>query len=355
MDKYNIDSHKLMLHVKRVNDWLDGKNVYPIYAEISPSGSCNHRCTYCALDFMEYKPRTLETKMFKNRLAELGKLGLKSIMFAGEGEPFLHRDMADITVYAKKCGIDVSFTTNGVLMTPKITDRILKHTSWIKVSINAGTKKTYSKIHRTRESDFQRVIENMSYAAMLKRKKGYDCTLGMQIVLLPENAKEILTLAKLAKKIGMNYLVVKPYSQHPQSITSKYKNIKYKSYEKLAGQLEKLNDDKFVVVFRQNTMQKWDKADKSYERCFALPFWTYIDAGGNVWGCSMFLNDNRFLYGNIYKNTFKQIWNGAKRKKSLKMVCEKMDAGKCRINCRMDEVNKYLWKLKNPPAHVNFI
>ncbi|HAB51888.1 MAG TPA: radical SAM protein, partial [Ignavibacteriales bacterium] len=51
MDKYRIDSHKLMYHVSRINDWLEGKIIYPIYAEISPSGACNHRCTYCALDF----------------------------------------------------------------------------------------------------------------------------------------------------------------------------------------------------------------------------------------------------------------------------------------------------------------
>ena len=52
MDKYRIDSHKLVYHVSRVNGWLNGENIYPIYAEISPSGACNHRCSYCALDFM---------------------------------------------------------------------------------------------------------------------------------------------------------------------------------------------------------------------------------------------------------------------------------------------------------------
>ena len=70
MDKYRIDSHKLLYHVSRVNDWLEGKNVYPIYAEISPAGTCNHRCTYCALDFMEYQPRFLDKEMLKERLSE---------------------------------------------------------------------------------------------------------------------------------------------------------------------------------------------------------------------------------------------------------------------------------------------
>ena len=96
MDKFRIDSHKLIYHIPRVNDWLSGKNIYPIYMEISPAGSCNHRCTYCALDFMEYQKRFLDTEVLKKRLIEMGRLGLKSVMFAGEGEPFLHKDIADI-------------------------------------------------------------------------------------------------------------------------------------------------------------------------------------------------------------------------------------------------------------------
>ena len=94
MDKYRIDSHKLIYHVDRVNDWLGGENIYPLYLEISPIGACNHRCIYCALDFMEYQPRFLNRNTLKDRLSEMGSLGIKSIMYAGEGEPFLHKDIS---------------------------------------------------------------------------------------------------------------------------------------------------------------------------------------------------------------------------------------------------------------------
>ena len=70
MDKYKIDSHKLMYHVPRVNDWLKGETVYPIYMEVSPSGACNHRCLYCGLDFMGYKPNYLNTEILKERKKE---------------------------------------------------------------------------------------------------------------------------------------------------------------------------------------------------------------------------------------------------------------------------------------------
>lgn len=354
-DKYRIDGHKLIYHVRRAADWLDGGNIYPIYAEVSPSGICNHRCTFCGLDFMEYQNRSLDAEMLKERLSEMGSLGLRSVMYAGEGEPFLHPRMAEIIGHTKKSGIDSALTTNGVLMKESVSEKILGDVEWIKVSINAGTGETYAKVHRTKPADFDRVIKNMAAAARIKREARHKCALGMQILLLPENEREIAALAKIARDIGMDYLVVKPYSQHLLSKTRKYEGVKYKDSLHLADELEKISGGGFRVIFRARAMSKWDTGSRNYSRCLALPFWSYIDAGGGVWGCSVYLGDERFLYGNIYENTFKEIWEGPRRKKSLEWVLSKLNPAKCRVNCRMDEINRYLWELKHPPEHVNFI
>jgi len=355
MDKYRIDSHKLMYHVARTHDWLEGKPIYPLYAEISLSGACNHRCTYCGLDFMGYEARFLDTGVLKERLTELGRLGLKSVMYAGEGEPLLHKDAAEIIRHTKKSGIDAALTSNAVLFTEKTAEASLADLSWMKVSINGGTAETYARIHGTKPSDFDRVMSNMAFAARWKRKEKLTCTLGMQLVLLPDNRHEVKRLAEKAKEIGMNYLVVKPYSQHPLSKTQIYKDIRYDEYLPLAEELEALNDSSFNVIFRIHAMRKWDQGDKSYKRCLALPFWTYFDAGGNVWGCSMYLGRQDFYYGNINQNTFQEIWESETRKQSLKKAEESLNIDACRVNCRMDEINRYLWELKHPPEHVNFI
>ena len=355
MDKYRIDSHKLLYHVSRVNDWLKGNAICPIYMEISPSGACNHRCTYCALDFMEYQPMFLDNTLLKDRLSELALLGVKSVMYAGEGEPLLHKDIGDIISHTRKAGIDVAITTNGVLLNESLVDSTLRDITWIKVSISGATNETYAKIHKTNPDDFNRVIKNMSYAVKVKQDKGYKCTLGMQLILLPENCQEVIPLAQKAKNIGMDYLVIKPYSQHPLSRTVKYNTIKYSDYFHLSDKLNNLNDDKFSVIFRINTMKKWDESNRNYRHCLALPFWSYISADGTVLGCSAYLTDERFRYGNIYENTFKEIWESEKRLKSVRWAEAVLDTNQCRVNCRMDEVNGYLWELKNPSDHVNFI
>lgn len=355
MDNFRIDNHKLIFHVNRVNDWLKGVDIYPIYAEISPAGSCNHRCTYCALDYMEYQARFLDTGILKERLTEMGRLGVKSVMYAGEGEPLLHKDIASIINHTKKSGMDVAVTSNGVLFSEKMAEACLSSITWIKVSINAGTKETYSRVHRTKEDDFTRVIDNIRKAVELREKNGLPSTIGMQMILLPENSGEAVTLAGIAKDIGADYLVIKSYSQHLKSITRRYEEIKYGGYCQLKDELDALSNDRFQVVFRLNAMRKLEESGRGYDKCLALPFWSYIDSGGGVCACSAYLGDERFRLGNIMENTFEEIWKGEQRKRVMAFVRKELDTGECRRNCRMDEVNRYLWELEHPSLHVNFI
>ena len=354
-DEFRIDSHKLVFHPQRVSKWLAGENIYPLYAEISPSGACNHRCTFCALDYMEYQARFLKTDVLKERLTEMGRLGLKSVMYGGEGEPFLHKDIADIIVHTKRSGIDVGITTNGVLLSEKLAGQILGSTSWIKVSLNAGCAETYAKVHRTKAADFDRVFENLAVALRIRKETGSRCVIGVQTLLLPENANEVEMLAEKARAAGLRYVVVKPYSQHLKSNTHAYEDVDYTKFLHLRDKLDRFNSATFSVIFREQTMKKMKRAVRGYERCLALPFWSYIDSGGNVWGCSAYLGDDRFRYGNINEQTFEQIWTGALRRANLNMVAEQLDPEACRMNCRMDEINLYLWELAHPKEHVNFI
>ncbi|MFH1876315.1 MAG: radical SAM protein [Candidatus Omnitrophota bacterium] len=354
MDRFQIDSHKLMYHVSRVSSFASGESVYPIYVEISPSGSCNHRCVFCAYDFVGYKPRLIDADILIKRLSEMARLGVKSVLYSGEGEPLLHPEIGRIAASGARAGIDSALATNAVLFTMARAVELLPHMTWIKVSINAGTSATYERIHRAHPGDFAKVMENMTYAVSLRKKKKYRCTLGMQILLLPENYHQVRSLAVRAKAIGMDYLVVKPYSHHPLSITRKYRNIKYADYLECIDGLRELNDERFEVIARLNTMKKWDEKSREYDCCYALNFWAHIDSAGVVWGCPMHFNDKRFKYGSIYQDTFKNIWNGAAKRKLLSGRKSFSISG-CRINCRMDEINKFLWKLKNPPEHVNFV
>jgi radical SAM protein with 4Fe4S-binding SPASM domain len=303
--------------------------------EVSPAGLCNHRCLFCAKDYIGYPARFLPTALLLERLAEFGLLGVRSIMYGGEGEPLLHPDIGQIVEQTSNAGIDAAISTNGVFLDRVLAFRILPHLTWLKVSINAGTPTGYAGIHQTVEEDFHTVLENLSVASALIKENGLACTLGAQAILLPENAAELEELAVRIRNAGLSYLVIKPYSQHHSSQTQVYAGIDYSCYGGLAERLERLNTDSFSVLYRRNTIDKLQRTRRGYERCMALPFWAYVDSSGDVWGCSSYIGDDRFCYGNINESSFCDIWEGERRRSSLDFVASGIDTAGCRMNCRM--------------------
>lgn len=366
MDLYRIDSHKLMYHPDRIaqwqaagDEWERAKSVYPLYVEIAPAGACNHRCTFCAVDYIGYKTRSLEKDLLIHRVAEMAERGVKSIMYAGEGEPLLHKHIGEIIVQTQKAGIDVALTTNAVALNEKVVQEALGSITWIKASVNAGTRDTYSKVHQTKADDFDRVFRNLAKAVEVKRANRYTCTIGVQMVLLPENQHEAVTLASRSKDIGADYIVIKPYSQHllsPGTMERGYKDFDYSRVFPMEDELTALEDERFKVIFRRRTMEKLIEDGHRYSICQATPFfWAYVMASGDVYGCSAYLEDRRFRYGNITEQSFAAIWEGEARQRNFHYVRQELNISECRRNCRMDEVNRYLWDLIHPPAHVNFI
>lgn len=354
MEDLRIDSHKLMYHVDRVGQWQKGRLIAPIYMEIAPSGGCNHRCIFCALDYIGYRPKFLDTQILERTLKDAARCGVKSIMYAGEGEPLLHKDIGDIVNLTKKLGIDVAITTNGVFLNDKIIKKCLRDFSWIRVSFNAGSARSYEKIHRCLKGDFEKAVSNLKNAVAFKHKNKLNCTIGVQMLLIPENRNEVVKLAKILKRIGVDYFTIKPFSKHPMSYCDIDKEFDYSKFLSLEKRVEELGAKDFRIIFRSHTMRKL-KEDRFYKHCLGLPFWAYIDAGGDVYACSAYLGSKRFIYGNLYRDKFSSILKSKRRKEILNMAMRRLDTQKCREVCRLDEINRYLWELKNPSAHVNFI
>lgn len=347
-----IDSHKLIYHPCEVARWLKGETIYPIEIEVGLSGACNHRCVFCALDYIGYKPNFLDTKLITDNIRDLSSKGLKSIIYAGEGEPLLHRDAPYIFNKTKECGVDAALSTNGVLLTKEVSEECLHSMTWIRFSIAAATEETYNKIQRGQKHDLRRVYDNLQAAVRVKRNKKLSVTLGGQLLLMEENKHEVFTLAKNLREIGLDYLTVKPFNPHKYS--HNLISVDYFESRELERQVKELETDDFAIYFRHRAIANLE-TEKPYDRCYALPFMTHIDAEGEVFPCVAFVGIEEFRYGNLYEKSFAEIWESERTRGLMQRFVGEFLKTTCRKACRLDEMNKYLFALKNPGTHVNFI
>ena len=352
LENIRMDSHKLLYHPRRVADWLEGKRIYPIEIEISPSGACNHRCIFCAVDYLGYQPDFLDKDTILRNVEQMEKCGLKSVICSGEGEPLLNKNLPDMVNGIKRCGVDVAMSSNGALFTEEIAEECLAAFTWIRFSVASLDERSYYKIQQAKKGDLERVKKNLRAAVEVKKRKRLSTTLGVQCLLLPENLEQVPDMAKQLCEIGVDYLTVKPYSQHLHS-NHEFK-IDYDALLDMEKELRQYETEEFSIYFRANAMKKMHHR-KMYPKCYGLPFMTHIDAKGNVWPCVAHIGDERFRYGNIYENSFLEIWEGKKRQEADERFASMDIQLVCREACRLDEINLYLHQLKHPGTHVNFI
>lgn len=351
-ENIRMDSHKLIYHPDVVARWMKGENIYPIEIEISPSGACNHRCIFCAVDYIGYQPNFLDKNIILRDISRMSKKGLKSVICSGEGEPLLNKDMPDIANSIKACGIDVAMSSNGALFTKEIASDCLEAFTWIRFSVASMEERSYDKIQRGKFGDLDRVRTNLGEAVKIKKDRKLKTTLGVQCLLLPDNMSQLPDMAKQLREIGVDYLTVKPYSQHLHSKNTF--QIDYEAMLELEQELKQYVTHNFAIYFRANSMKKMHH-EKCYKKCYGLPFMTHIDAKGNVWPCVAHIGAEEFCYGNIYEQTFEEIWEGERRRQIIDKL-NSLEINKvCREACRLDEINKYLNELKHPGEHVNFI
>lgn len=351
-ENIRMDSHKLIYHPEAVARWLRGENIYPIELEIGLTNACNHRCIFCAVDYTGYKPSMLNEKIIIDNLDDLVNKGLKSIIYAGEGEPLLHKAAPDIINRTKMLGLDAAMSTNGVLLTREVSKECLKSLTWIRFSMSAITEETYLKVQRAKAGELDKVLNNMQEAVRIKREQNLRTTIGVQLLLLPDNKDEIIQMGKELKEIGVDYFTVKPFSQHPQS--QQILQVDYKEMLELGDEIERLQTEDYRIYFRTQSMKKLE-CTRSYRHCWALPFMVYVDAEGNLWPCIVFMGKENLKYGNLNEGSFADIWEGERRKEIINYFMQ-MDLEKnCRELCRLDEMNRYLEELKCPGKHVNFI
>ena len=352
-DKFLINKHKLIWHLDRVSDWNKGKKIAPLYIDMGITQTCNIRCQYCYYATPENRTtKIITTENLKRFMKDCADIGVKGIGFLGDGEPGVHPGCYDAVITGAESGIDMCISTNGTVMPEKNFVKFLDSLTYIRFNISAANAKTYNKVMGTSPKMFDLVKKNILRCVEAKKKHKLKTTIGIQMVLVEDCSKDIVDYAKMGKELGIDYAMIKQCSEHgilKHDIIPEDYNI----YEKLFLEAESYADENYSVYIKRTKM---NNTVRKYKSCFGCNFLPQIDGAGDVYPCGNWFQSKDFHMGNINDQSFKDIVFSKRYAEVQKKVSQEVNVHKeCGTSCRQNEINEFLWDLKNPPDHINFI
>lgn len=366
-EKIILDGHKLAWHRDRVEAWLRGERIAPITIDCSLTRACTYKCVYCYGQLQANDEKRMTKDVIFRFLDDAAEIGVKAISFVSDGESTCSPHLYDAILRGRKNGLDMALGTNGYLLRDDRLEDVLPALTYLRFNISAADPGRYAHIHGCSIADYEKVITTIKKAVAIKKARGLEVTLGLQMVLLPEFADQIIPLAKLGKDLGVDYLVIKHCSDDENSSLG----VDYSRYESMVDLLKEAethSTDTYLV------RAKWSKilsgGKRIYSRCFGPPFIMQFSGSGLVAPCGMLFNSkySKYHIGNIAETSFKELWKSERYWEVIRLIgSEKFDARTmCGSLCLQHKVNEFLWELKQgsplsaeeqgkPPMHVNFI
>lgn len=252
----------------------------PVGAGIDLTNACNLKCVWCNSESFR-SGNTLPTSHVKNIIDMLSSWGVKSVCYAGGGEPSLHPDFDKILEYTWRKGLDVGVSTNGTALREKDISAIINYCRFCGVSVDAGTKKTWEAV---KGSDlFPELVETCSLLAHKARNTDLDLTFKM--LISPENQYEIFPAAELAKCIGFKNFFMRPVAF--ENIPGQEKDLSFDTaaiHEQIAL-CQDLESESFQVFLNFGRVTSDLHKVHRFTKCRASPLFAMFCADGYCYLC----------------------------------------------------------------------
>ncbi len=290
---------------------------------------CNLRCIHCRSSSEEEVKGhpDLPTEKAYYVLEQIGKYAKPVVVLSG-GEPLLRPDIFDIAAYGTKLGLRMCMATNGTLVTDDVCIKIKE--SGIKIvslSLDGASAEVHDNF-RQQPGAFEGTIK----AAELFRKHGIEFIINSSFT--KRNQEEIPKVYKMAKELGATawYMFMIVPTGRGEEIMQEL--ISKEDYEEILNwhyQMEKEENDILVRPtcaphYYRIVLQKAKEEGVRFQRrtlkfstggakgCIAGQLICLIDVDGNVLPCSYF----PMAAGNIFKQSFKDIWENSELFRQLR-------------------------------------
>ena len=362
-----LDGTKLAWHLDRVRAWERGERIAPVTIDMALTRACNYACDFCYAMLQENDRKAINTEVMYRFLEDCAEIGVRAISLVSDGESTLSPAFVPSIQYGSQLGLAMASGTNAFNLNRRKMEEILPHLTYLRVNFSAGTRQRYAEIMGVRPEWYDRVVQNIRDMVEIKRQQRLPVTIGLQMVLRPQDADQILPFAELGKELRPDYAIIKHCSDDEDGQLG----VDYSQYDRLFGLLgeaEALSDEEYQVVIKWSKIRNEGK--RSYQRCYGPPFMLQISGSGLVAPCGMLFNEKyrKFHIGNIVETRFKEIWESDAYWRvmnylaSPKFNAQRMCGTLClqhKVNETLDAYQKGQLELGDPagvpPQHVEFI
>ncbi|HRS00289.1 MAG TPA: radical SAM protein [Candidatus Sumerlaeia bacterium] len=335
----------------------------PYHLEFDWCDPCNLHCFFCNNKNRNQNGKFLSYETIRSILDETSP-DLHSVRLSGGGEPLFHKHIHKILdlLCERKIIID-NFTTNGVLLSPEITDSLTRmRVNEVIVSLNYPDAASYSEEMGTLPQNFDRVVKNVEYLSQKRRGKNSDSSIKitLQFLICGRTAFDIPRMVELGNRLGVDYIYLRGISGIEPS-----KRIAEKDKERVKEDLRQalIDDarqrrlivnlvdeglDPFyceamheVYAIREEPYPSPIRANNEY--CYMPYYSAAIRGDGGVYPCCMLINDGGSEpLGNVNEQGIKEIWRGKafaifrKEMETVQIMRPPLDVKKCGFRAIFD-------------------
>ena len=245
---------------------------------------------------------------------------ISEVSLSDYGEPLLSKVWNELLAWAlSHRGLQVSFTTNGILLGRHIEESIDPRIS-IAVSMDGATEETYGYFRG--KGHFSRLLENLKVLKKVKESRGIDYpSIVLFIAVSRINCRELPQMVELAKEVGAVALIVqfqlffergRLETESVLSCPEEY-NRYIAAARKRAAELGVflVHPDSFdgqSVIPRDSIQNAWlGRNPDGSIRCFAQLLTSYIKFNGIVEACCA---PGHLVMGDLSVDSFEDIWHG---------------------------------------------
>lgn len=189
----------------------------PLMISVEVTSRCNLNCPFCLVGMQNSLPSTehdllprglgnMEFSLYEKIVADSVAFGIQTMQLHFQGEPLLHKQLPDMIRLAKEKGMKTQLFTNGLPLTPKMADLILKAgLDMMRFSVDGATQEIYGK-NRV-GGKFDKVHQNMKMMVEMTKERKAPIRLEWQMIGMRNNEHEIPMAEKMAADMGINFFV----------------------------------------------------------------------------------------------------------------------------------------------------